>query len=147
MSKKNKILLLIDGHNFLFKSYGVPFKFYSSNGTPLHVLTTFLGLIKRALKVEKFSDIAVVFDSESKNSNHSISDSYKANRKSDYSNDEDSPFKHLPLIKKSLKFLKVKTFEKRGIEADDMIGTLAMNYLKKNKNGKVFIASSDSDFY
>ncbi len=142
-----KSLLIIDGHNFLFKAYGVPFKFHSKNGTPLHVVTTFLGLIRRSLKVAKFTDIAVVFDTDSKTSNHLLSDTYKANRKVDYSQDEDSPFRHLPFIKEALRFLKIKTFEKKGVEADDIVASLATAYLKENSNRKVYIASSDSDFY
>ncbi len=142
-----KSLLIIDGHNFLFKAYGVPFKFHSTNGTPLHVVTTFLGLVRRSLKVTKFTDIAIVFDTDSKTSNHLLNDTYKANRKADYSQDEDSPFRHLPFIKEVLEFLKIKTFEKKGVEADDLIASLATEYLKEDRNRKVYIASSDSDFY
>jgi DNA polymerase-1 len=50
-------------------------------------------------------------------------------------------------IKKTLKFLGIKVFEKRGTEADDIIASLATQYLKEHKKGKIFIASSDSDFY
>lgn len=142
-----KTLLIIDGHNFLFKAYGVPFKFHSPNGTPLHVITTYLGLIRRAIKCSTCSDIAIVFDTEHRTSNHKLSEDYKANRKIDYSQDEDNPFKHLPYIKLVLKFLKIKTYEKRGTEADDIIASLATQYLKENKSSKVLIASSDSDFY
>lgn len=140
-------LLIIDGHNFLFKSYSVPFKFYTKKGTPLHVTTTFLSLIKRAIKVTGCSQIAVVFDREEITSNHIIYKDYKANRKTDYSQDKDSPFMHLPHVKKVLKHLKIKTYEKKGIEADDLIASLTKQFLKTHKNGQVFIASNDSDFY
>ncbi len=145
-------LLLIDGHHFLWKSYGVPFKFHSKKGTPLHVATVFLALVKRAIAVVDQSgggvtEIAVVFDSNAQTSNHLLSKDYKANRKTDYSQDEDSPFHHLPYVLKALKRLKIKIYEKRGVEADDLIASLAAQYLKKHKNGTVFIASSDSDFY
>lgn len=142
-----RTLLIIDGHNFLFKAYGVPFKFNSKKGTPLHVVTTYTSLIRRAVNATKCTDIAIVFDTEGKTSNHDLSDEYKANRKLDYSNDEDSPFKHLPYIKKVLSYLKIKSFEKRGIEADDIVASLATQYLNQHEGGKVVIASSDSDFY
>lgn len=150
MKSKQKNLIIIDGHNFLFKSYAVPFKFYSKKGTPLHVITTFISLVRRAIKsVEKFSecsDIALVFDSEKPSSNHKLLETYKTNRKK-FSEDEDSPFKHLPQIKKVLKHLKIKTYEKMGVEADDLIASLASQYLKAHKLGKIFIISNDSDFY
>lgn len=152
MDKKRlkRNLIVIDGHNFLFKAYGVPFKFYSKIGTPLHVVNTFIALVKRAIKtVDKFggcTDIAIVFDSENATSNHALLKDYKANRK-DYSQVEDSPFTHLPFIQKSLKHLKIKTYEKKGIEADDLIASLATQYLGQYKTGKVFVFSNDSDFY
>ncbi len=143
-------LLIIDGHNFLFKAYGVPFKFNSTKGTPLHVVTGFLSLIKRTLKIVSNNNncsIAVIFDTESKSSNSKLSETYKTNRKTDYSQDLDSPFKHLEYILKVLKFLNIKVYKKKGVEADDIIASLVSQFLIKHKNGKVYIASSDSDFY
>ncbi len=143
-------LLIIDGQNFLWKAYGIPFKFHSKNGTPLHVITTFLSLTRRAIKIADSSgncSIAIIFDQQEQTSNNRLSESYKANRKADYSQDKDSPFHHLPLVIKTLKYLGIKVYEKKGIEADDVIASLATQFLQKNKSGKVFVASSDSDFY
>lgn len=149
-SSMKRNLIIIDGHNFLFKSYAVPFKFNSKNGTPLHVVNTFISLVKRSIKaIDKFggcSDIVVVFDSEDPSSNHLLLENYKSNRKV-FSENEDSPFKHLPQIQKTLKHLKIKVYEKKGVEADDLIASLASQYIKKYKSGKVFIVSNDSDFY
>ena len=145
-------LLLIDGHHFLFKAYGAPFKSFSNKGTPLHVTTVFLSLTRRAVAVldqqfEGCTDIAVVFDRPGKTANNILSKAYKANRKKDYSQDEDSPFLHLPTIAAALKHLKIKTYIKKGYEADDLIASLAAQYLKEHKGARAFIASSDSDFY
>jgi DNA polymerase I len=144
-------LLLIDGHNFLFKAYGVPFKFHSSTGTPLQVNTTFLSMVRRTVRAldehGSCTSLAIVFDSELPSSNHLLSATYKATRKIDYSQDEDSPFHHFPNIRKALKYLKIKTYETKGIEADDIIASLSAQFLKDHRNGHVYIASNDSDFY
>lgn len=140
-------LLVVDGHNFLFKSYAVPFKFYSSKGTPLHVATTFLSMLRRAADAVDADSVVIVFDSQEKNSNNVLSDSYKANRKQDYSQDEDSPFIHLPLIKKSIDYLNLGWIEEPGVEADDLIATISTQFTNTANENKVFIASSDSDFF
>jgi DNA polymerase I len=143
-------LLIIDGHNFLWKAYGVPFKFHSRKGTPLHVVTAFMSLMRRAVKAADASGncgVVIVFDRPEETDNHRLSENYKANRKKDYSEDEDSPFHHLPQVVRVLKHLKVRTFSKKGAEADDLIASLARQFLAEFRSGHVFIASSDSDFY
>ncbi len=147
---KPKTLLLIDGHYFLFRSFAVPFSFVSKKGTPLHVVTMFLKLIRRsisALPQQKDISVVVVFDTEHRTSNHTTFADYKSNRKLDYSEDADSPFRHLPQIKKVLKFLNIQTLEQRGQEADDIIASLATQFINRNPKGNVFISSRDSDFY
>jgi len=140
-------ILIIDGHHFLFKAYAVPFKFFSANGTTLHVVTTFLSLVRKAYQLcSNVKSIIVVFDSQGQNTNSQLSENYKANRVKNYSKMEDSPFKHLPFIKTVLNFLSIPWIEKCGYEADDVIASLAIKYLKKKSN-QVVIASSDSDFY
>jgi DNA polymerase I len=145
-------LLLIDGHNFLFKSYSVPFKFRSPSGTPLHVTSTFLNLLKKSINiVEKetgqCTHILVAFDCQgSTDKNKSIYADYKANRKHDYSLEEDSPFEHLVLIKKVLEASGILYYEDPQYEADDFIGTFAKDFVNQN-NSKVVIASTDTDFY
>ncbi|WKZ30166.1 MAG: 5'-3' exonuclease H3TH domain-containing protein [Candidatus Dojkabacteria bacterium] len=142
-------LLLIDGHNLLFRSYAVPFKFYSANGNPLHVVTTFLSQLRKSVDLTQPSHIAVVWDSQSPTIRNTQSAEYKANRKEDYSQEADSPFHHLGIITQVLDFLNIKHFEFSGTEADDAIATFTELFLAKNKQGrnKVTIFSLDSDFY
>lgn len=144
-----KTLLLVDGHNFLFRSFAVPFKFYSQKGTPLHVLTTFLKLIRRSIDIiDKEDDLylAVVFDTQTVTTNHELSKEYKANRTKDFSQMADNPFIHLPVIQEVLKSINIPIFEISGIEADDVIATLN-NKFKNDNDDRVYIASHDSDFY
>jgi len=145
-----KPLLIIDGHYFLFRSYAVPFKFNSEKGTPLHVCTTFLKLLRQTITIvekleKKDCNLAIVFDSETKNSNSKEYNEYKANRIQDYSSFEDSPFIHYPIIRKVLNHLDIFNKESINYEADDYIATFANKYSKKY--GTVYIASNDSDFY
>lgn len=133
-------LLLVDGHNFLFRAYSVPFSFSSASGTPLHVTTTFLSQMRRAASAVSAQEIIVVFDAPGATSNHQLSEDYKANREYDYAED-DSPFLHLPIIKNCLDLLEISWHEQPGTEADDIIASLATQH-----NSRAFIASTDTDF-
>jgi len=48
-----KNALVIDGHNLLFKSFAIPFTFFSKKGTPLHVITTFSSNLNACLPFSK----------------------------------------------------------------------------------------------
>jgi DNA polymerase-1 len=140
-------LVIVDGHNFLFKAFSVPFKFYSPHGTALHVATTFLSLLRRSLKVSTDSEpsLMVIFDAQGATTNSVLSEDYKANRK-DYSQEEDSPFVHLPIIKAVLDHLEITWLEQPGTEADDLVASIATRHIADSAN-KVLIASNDSDFF
>ena len=144
-----KSMLIVDGHYFLFRSYGVPFKFYSkTKKVPLHVLTTYLKFLRLVIEVLErdhgLKRIVVIFDSQQDNQRQSLDSNYKSNRKQDYSSETDSPFHHYPLIRRVLDYLEIANYEAREEEADDLIASIAERY--KNEF-KVYIASNDSDFY
>jgi DNA polymerase-1 len=142
----NNNAVFIDGHNFLFKSYAVPFSFSSKKGTQLQVVSTFLNLVRRAIKATNSLHVAIVFDSEQATDNHLNYAEYKANRTYDYSTVEMSPFDHLPLIKQALSLAKLTWTELPGTEADDIIATYAVNFLNEKKDNRAYIASTDTDF-
>lgn len=144
---KNTVLL-IDGHYFLYRSFAAPFKFYSKEKrVPLHVVTTFLKLLRRSVEIveqrDKLQYICVVFDSQKKNERKKLDNKYKSNRTDDYSNFEDSPFVHYPYILRLLNHLEINYIEAEQYEADDYIATLTSNF----SNTKVYIASNDTDFF
>lgn len=145
-----KNLSVIDGHNFLWRSFSVPFKFYSKKGTPLQVVSTYLKLIRRTVQVMNDlglkGQLVVVFDTDTPNSNFELLADYKGNRKC-FSADEENPYEHLPIIKKVLTTLGISYLEIPFAEADDVIATIVTKFNSQNKNYRSLIFSSDSDFY
>lgn len=141
-----KSALIIDGHNLLFKSFAVPYKFSSQSGTPLHVITTFLSLIRKAyIMAGQPCFVQIVFDSENLKQRNKEYPEYKHNRRYHYDNG-DSPFVHLPNIKIVLDKMKVNWIENTEYEADDIIASLTTS-LCKNKYRSIYICSTDKDFY
>lgn len=139
-----KKLLLVDGHNLLFKMFfGMPFPFYNDNNVNITGTVGFVGTVVKMIKYLKADDCLVIFDGENSR-NIRDNKNYKANRQIDYGNlsDEENPFTQLKFIKAVLDFLNVKWIETDGIESDDYIAIISKKY-----DGEVFISSTDTDFY
>lgn len=139
-----KKLLLIDGHNLLFKMFfGMPFPFYNDNNVNITGTVGFIGTVVKMIKYLKADECLIVFDGESSRNIREDED-YKANRQTDYGSlsDEENPFTQLKFIKVVLDYLKIKWIETEEIECDDYIAIISKIY-----DGDVFISSTDTDFY
>lgn len=139
-----KKLLLIDGHNLLFKMFfGMPFPFYNDNNVNITGTVGFVGTVVKMIKYLKADECLVVFDGEGSRNVRDDED-YKANRQTDYGSlsDEENPFTQLIFIKAVLDYLNIKWIETEGIECDDYIAIISKKY-----DGEVFISSTDTDFY
>lgn len=137
-----KKLLLIDGHNLLFKAfYGVPERLLP-NGRPIQGIIGFIGITRKIIKSVVPTHVLIVFDPEEEPSRVALFDGYKRNRR-DFGDmpDRENPFSQLSDIKKALDHLGIKYTEQPGHEADDMIASLATW-----SDCEVIIASSDTDF-
>ncbi len=139
-----KKILLVDGHNLLFKMFfGMPFPFYNDNNVNITGTVGFVGTVVKMIKYLNVDECLVVFDGEGSRNVRDDED-YKANRKTDYGNlsDEENPFTQLKFIKAVLDYLNIKWIETDGIECDDYIAIISKKY-----DGEVFISSTDTDFY
>lgn len=137
-----KRLLLIDGHNILFKAfYGVPERLLP-DGRPVQGVIGFIGIMTKIIKEVEPTHILVVFDPEEEPSRVGLYPQYKQNRQ-DFSGepDRENPFTQLADIKRALCSLHINYVEQPGSEADDMIASFATR-----SDCEVVIASSDTDF-
>ncbi|KAF9670721.1 hypothetical protein SADUNF_Sadunf13G0098200 [Salix dunnii] len=75
------------------------------------------------------------------NFRHTLYPSYKSNRPPA----PDTVFQGLPYLKAAIKAMSIKVIEVPGVEADDVIGTLAVNSVKDGF--KVRVVSPDKDFF
>ena len=136
----NKDLLIIDGHNFLFRSYyGVPRGAMIDN-IAIHGIYGFFSLLRKTIEYTKATDLFIVFDSESgiNEKVNQIKD-YKSNRLYD-----EEAFKQLMYIKRILNILKIPWLEREDYEADDVIASAVKQLQTSFSN--IVIASTDSDF-
>lgn len=136
MSEK---LVLIDGHSILNRAfYGVP-DLSNAQGLHTNAVYGFLNILFKLLDEEKPDYLTVAFDVKAPTFRHEIFKEYKGTRK---------PMpqelrEQVPVLKDVLHAMGIKTMEQAGLEADDILGTLAKRAEKKGMD--VSLVSGDRD--
>ncbi|MBO7339418.1 MAG: DNA polymerase I [Lachnospiraceae bacterium] len=132
-------LVLIDGHSILNRAfYGLPI-LTNSEGLHTNAVYGFLNIMFKILEEEKPDYLAVAFDVHAKTFRHHIYDAYKGTRKPM----PEELREQVPLMKEVLRAMNVQILEKEGLEADDILGTLAKNAEKEGM--AVALISGDRD--
>lgn len=136
MSEK---LVLIDGHSILNRAfYGMP-DLTNSKGVHTGAVYGFLNIMFRILDEEKPDYLTVAFDVHAPTFRHKAYSDYKGTR---HPMPEELTAQ-VPLIKEVLHAMDVFTIEQEGLEADDIMGTLAKRAQKAGM--EVSLVSGDRD--
>ena len=137
--KKDFSLVLIDGSSYLFRAYHALPQLVSSKGQPTGAVKGVISMIRKLMADYPESHIAVVFDASGKTFRNDIYKDYKANRPPmpDELRSQIQPI-HDIIRKMGLPLLSVA-----GVEADDVIGTLAQQATEQKMD--VLISTGDKD--
>ena len=140
MSEKR--LFLLDAYALIFRGYYAFIKNprINSKGMDTSAIMGFMNSLLDVIKKEKPSLLAVAFDKEGSDARTTIFPEYKANRDAT----PEAIKIAVPYIQALLKAMHIPIIEVAGIEADDLIGTLAKQAEKEDF--KVFMVTSDKDF-
>ncbi|MGB1198595.1 MAG: DNA polymerase I [Thalassotalea sp.] len=116
-------LILVDGSSYLFRAYHVPYlqALSTADGQPTGAITGVLNMIKSLKKDYPNGNIVVIFDAKGKTFRNDMFPEYKANRPPmpDDLRTQIAPL-HEIITAMGLPLLVIP-----GVEADDVIGTLA----------------------
>ena len=136
MSQK---LVLIDGHSILNRAfYGVP-DLSNAEGLHTNAIYGFLNIMFKILEEEKPEYLAVAFDVHAPTFRHKMYEAYKGTRKPM----PEELREQVPVMKEVLKAMHITIMEQAGLEADDILGTLAK---KAEQAGmEVSLVSGDRD--
>ncbi len=116
-----KKLVLIDGHSILNRAfYGVP-DLSNASGFHTNAIYGFLNILFKILDEEKPDYLAVAFDVKAPTFRHEIYKEYKGTRKPM----PQELHEQVPVMKEVLRAMNVVIVEQAGLEADDILGTLA----------------------
>ena len=114
-------LVLIDGHSILNRAfYGVPL-LTNPKGVPINAIYGFLSIMFKLLDSEKPDYLIVAFDRKEPTFRHEMYEAYKGTRKPM----PEELHAQVPIIKEVLTAMEIATCEVPGLEADDILGTLA----------------------
>lgn len=117
----NKVII-IDGHALAYRSYFAFQSLSTSKGVATNAVYGFLRLLQRILKEEGDNDATIItFDAPAKTFRHEQYEAYKAGRAAA----PDDLHPQIDVIKKLVKYMGIFQIEQAGLEADDLIGTIA----------------------
>ncbi len=132
-------LVLIDGHSILNRAfYGVP-DLTNSEGLHTNAVYGFLNIMFKILEEESPDYLTVAFDVKAPTFRHEIYKEYKGTRKPM----PEELREQVPVLKEVLAAMGIKMMEQAGLEADDILGTLAKRAQKEGK--AVSLVSGDRD--
>jgi DNA polymerase-1 len=137
-----KKILLLDAYALIFRAYYAFIKNprVNSKGVNTSAIFGFLNTLLDVVQKEKPTHLAIAFDSSAKTFRHDEFPAYKATRESTPEDIKAS----IPYIKNIVEALGIPMFEVPGFEADDVVGTLAKIFSKKNYT--VYMMTPDKDY-
>ncbi len=141
MSAKKR-LFLIDAYALIFRGYYALIKNprINSKGQDTSAIMGFMNSLFDVIKREKPDHLAVCFDKDGSAERTEMYSDYKANR-------DETPQvirESIPVIKQIIKAMHIPIEEISGMEADDIIGTLAKQ--AEQQDYEVYMVTPDKDF-
>lgn len=137
-----KRLFLLDAYALIFRGYYAFIKNprINSKGFNTSAIMGFTNSLFDVIRREKPDHLAVCFDKDGSKERTEMFSDYKANR-----DETPEPIREaIPIIQDILKAMHIPVVECAGMEADDIIGTLAKQAEKENY--KVYMVTPDKDF-
>jgi len=135
---KKSTIFLIDGSSFLYRAYYGVKPLHTNSGEAVHAVYGFCRMIHKLIKKFDIKNIAIVWDSKGKNHRHVMFPEYKATRQSAPSD----LFSQKDHIVDFAKMINLAQISQPGIEADDILYSLAQDF---SKDQQVIIVTSDKD--
>ena len=137
--KKTPPVVLVDGSSYLFRAYHALPPLMTSNNQPTGAIKGVISMIRKLEQDFPGSKMVVVFDAKGKTFRHDIYEDYKANRPP---MPEDLGVQIQP-IHEIVRAMGLPLLIEEGVEADDVIGTLAHEATSKGID--VVISTGDKD--
>jgi len=136
MAKK---FYIIDGSGYIFRAYYAVQPLSNGDGLPTNALFGFCRMLVKLLKEHSAEHIAVTFDTGAPTFRHKFFTDYKANR----SACPEDLVPQMPYFRKIVEVMGIRSLEKEGFEADDIIATLARHF--RDMAEEIVVVSGDKD--
>lgn len=131
--------VLIDGNSIVNRAfYGVP-ELTNKEGLHTNAIYGFLNILLKVIEEETPTHLMVAFDVKAPTFRHEMYDGYKGTRKPM----ADELSEQIPVLKEILAAMGIQMKEQAGIEADDILGTMAK--MGEQQGFDVSVVSGDRD--
>lgn len=129
-------LMLIDGNSVLNRAFFALPPMNDKDGQNVNAVYGFINIFLKLIDTYRPDKMIVAFDKPGHNFRKDIYADYKATRKKM----SDDLAAQVPVLHDLLSVMQVQIVEKAGVEADDILGTIAVSY-----DGPSYIVSGDRD--
>ena len=136
---KHKKLVLVDGSSYLYRAFHALPPLTTPDGYPTGMTYGVIKMLRALIEQEQPDNFAVIFDAKGKTFRHDLYSQYKAHR-------PPMPTElavQIPKLFELIKLLGYPLVQVMGVEADDVIGTLAQQATKQAY--QVVISTGDKD--
>ncbi len=139
MAQATQRVYLVDGSSYIYRAYYAIRHLSNSKGEATNAVYGFTNMLLNLVRDEKPDRLAVVFDAKGPTFRKELYPEYKANR----SAMPEDLVPQVPLIKQVVRALNMPALEQAGVEADDIIATLAKEYSEQGLD--VTVVTGDKD--
>jgi DNA polymerase-1 len=139
MGKSDKPLVLVDGSSYLFRAYHALPDLRTTDNFPTGAIRGVIAMIRKLAKDYEGSPIAVVFDAKGKTFRNDLYPEYKANRPPM----PDDLREQIEPIHEIIRAMGLPLLIVPDVEADDVIGTLAVEATEKQRD--TIVSTGDKD--
>lgn len=131
--------VLVDGSSYLHRAFHACPPFTNTQGQPTGAIYGVLNMLKSLIEMTQSQRFVVVFDAKGKTFRHELFDDYKATR----AKMPDELRQQIAPLHQVIQALGIPLIAIPGVEADDVIGTLAKKASQQGE--KVLISTGDKD--
>jgi DNA polymerase-1 len=135
----NKTLLLVDGSSYLYRAFHAMPDLRNAEGAPTGAIYGMINMLRKLRNDYSAAYIACVFDAKGKTFRDDLYTEYKANRPPM----PDDLARQVEPIHEAVRALGWPILMVEGIEADDVIGTLAVQAVQHGMNAVVSTGDKD----
>ncbi len=139
MTASTRKLLLVDGSSYLYRAFHALPPLANSHGEPTGAVLGVINMLNKLMKEESPTRVAVVFDAPGRTFRDDLFDQYKAHRAP---MPDDLRSQLQPLLE-AVEAMGLPVLRVVGVEADDVIGTLAVQAAYAGY--EVLISTGDKD--
>ncbi len=134
-----KKLIIIDISNYIFRAFFAIRPLHAPDGTPVNAVYGVLSMVHNLIQKHQPTHILVARDTKEGSFRKEIDPNYKANR----SEPPDELIPQFSLVDELVKTLRLPEIKIANYEADDIIGSVAVQW--KKEFDEILIASGDKD--